>query len=68
MHPNSEQTAVSAFPQNCSRNYTVVSGDICDSISAAHNSSTYQLAVINRDEVDATCSNLIPGQVICEYF
>lgn len=61
------QTAVAAFPSDCTRNYTVVSGDICDSISKAHNSSTYQLAVVNRDEVDSTCSNLMPGQVICEY-
>lgn len=56
---------VSAFPSDCTRNYTIVSGDICDSISAAHNSSTYQLAVVNRDTIDSTCSNLMPGETIC---
>lgn len=39
-------------------------GDICDSISAANNVSTYQLAAINPS-IDSTCSNLIPGNTLC---
>jgi len=48
----------------CTRTYTVREGDICDSISAAHNVSTYQLAVVNP-AIDSACSNLEIGQVLC---
>lgn len=49
----------------CVRTYTIQQGDICDSISAAQQVSTYQLAVINAGIIDATCSNLVPGNTIC---
>jgi len=49
---------------NCTRTYTVVAGDICDSISAAQSVSTYQLASLNT-EVDAACHDLQPGLQIC---
>jgi LysM repeat protein len=49
----------------CARTYTVQAGDICDGISAAHNVSTYQLAVTNSGTIDASCSNLMPGQTLC---
>jgi len=48
----------------CTRTYTVSEGDTCDSISAAHNASTYQLAVVNP-AIDSGCSNLEIGQVLC---
>jgi len=51
--------------QSCTRNYTVQAGDICDSISAAQNVSTYQLAVVNNINVDAQCNNLAPGENLC---
>jgi len=49
---------------NCTRSYTVASGDTCDGISQARNVSTYQLAVINPT-IDSGCSNLEIGQTLC---
>jgi len=57
--------ARSAFAATCTRNYTVVAGDICDSISKANNVSTYQLAAVNANTVDALCSNLEIGSTLC---
>jgi len=56
---------VSAQGSNCTRSYTVQPGDICDSISAANNVSTYQLAVVNDDTINVECNNLNPGATIC---
>jgi LysM repeat protein len=56
---------VLADSSNCTRTYTVVSGDICDGISRAQNVSTYQLAAVNSNTVDALCSNLQVGQQLC---
>jgi len=56
------QTGLAA---QCSRTYTVKEGDICDSISAANQVSTYQLAVLNKGVIDSACTNLIPGETIC---
>jgi len=50
---------------DCTRNYTVVQGDWCDTISQAHNVSTYQLAAVNVGVIDSTCDNLTPGQNLC---
>ncbi|OSC98902.1 carbohydrate-binding module family 50 protein [Trametes coccinea BRFM310] len=47
---------------NCARNYTVVLGDTCDGISAKTNTSTYQLATVNADKIDAACDNLAVGE------
>ena len=58
-------TYTAALAADCVRTYTVVDGDICDSISAANNASTYQLAAINTDTIDSTCGNLQPGSSIC---
>lgn len=52
---------------DCTRNYTVVQGDICDWISKSQNVSTYQLAAVNVGIIDATCSNLEPGQNLCKF-
>jgi hypothetical protein len=57
--------AHSVFAKDCTRKYTVQEGDICDSISAAHNVSTYQFSVANSDTIDSTCSNLVPGKEYC---
>ncbi|KAJ3997124.1 hypothetical protein F5050DRAFT_1754374 [Lentinula boryana] len=54
-----------ASAQSCTRSYTVQDGDICDSISAAQNVSTYQLAAVNSGVIDSTCSNLQPGSSLC---
>ncbi|KAF8996032.1 hypothetical protein BDQ17DRAFT_1411965 [Cyathus striatus] len=56
--------AQSAFATDCARTYTVVEGDWCDTISAAKNVSTYQLAVVNSD-INTDCTNLIPNKSIC---
>jgi LysM repeat protein len=56
---------VLAADTNCTRTYTVVEGDICDGISRAHNVSTYQLAAVNSETIDAVCGNLQPGSTIC---
>ncbi|KAK0217014.1 hypothetical protein IW262DRAFT_1438680 [Armillaria fumosa] len=50
---------------HCNRQYTIQEGDICDSISAANNVSTYQLATINAGYIDSACSNLQIGATIC---
>jgi len=55
-------TSVSA---HCSRTYTVAEGDTCDEISAAKNSSTWQLAVTNIETINEPCSNLQIGKEIC---
>jgi len=54
-----------AMAGSCSRTYTVQDGDICDSISAANNASTYQLAVNNINNINYNCSNLQYGEIIC---
>ncbi|KAG6328517.1 hypothetical protein ID866_10572 [Astraeus odoratus] len=54
-----------AAASSCTRTYTVQSGDICDSISAANHVSTYQLAVVNYPNIDPGCTNLVPGSTIC---
>lgn len=56
--------AHAAYAQTCARSYTVQEGDICNSISAAHNVSTYQLAAVNA-AINADCSNLTPGETLC---
>ncbi|KAI9465650.1 hypothetical protein BJY52DRAFT_1220418 [Lactarius psammicola] len=55
---------VPAIATSCTRTYTVRDGDICDSISAANNVSTYQLAVVNP-EINPGCTDLLPGQNLC---
>ncbi|KIY66403.1 carbohydrate-binding module family 50 protein [Cylindrobasidium torrendii FP15055 ss-10] len=57
--------ANTALAGSCVRSYTVKEGDICDSISAAKNVSTYQLATINKGYIDNACSNLQPDDEIC---
>ncbi|KAI6023406.1 hypothetical protein EDC04DRAFT_2869562 [Pisolithus marmoratus] len=54
-----------AAAQTCSRTYTVQEGDTCDSISAAQQASTYQVAVVNYGNIDPDCDNLMPGETIC---
>ncbi|KAI0757211.1 hypothetical protein C8Q80DRAFT_84122 [Daedaleopsis nitida] len=56
--------ARTAFAAGCTRQYTVKEGDWCDTISAAHNVSTYQLAAVNPD-IDDLCNNLQVNQVLC---
>ncbi|OBZ77306.1 hypothetical protein A0H81_01785 [Grifola frondosa] len=57
--------AQSVFAADCSRTYTVQEGDWCDTISAAKNVSTYQLAVVNTGNIDSSCDNLQVGNTIC---
>ncbi|KAF8066904.1 hypothetical protein FPV67DRAFT_1670373 [Lyophyllum atratum] len=57
--------AQSVLAKDCARKYTIQEGDICDSISAAKNVSTYQLSAINVGTIDNSCGNLIPGKEIC---
>ncbi|KAL5504876.1 hypothetical protein ACEPAH_7539 [Sanghuangporus vaninii] len=57
--------AKTALAADCARTYTVVEGDICDSISAANNASTYQLAAVNSGTIDSACSNLAIGSSVC---
>jgi len=54
-----------AMAGSCSRTYTIRPGDICDSICAANNVPTYQLAVNNMNTIDSSCSNLQPGGTLC---
>ncbi|KAJ1305113.1 hypothetical protein OPQ81_000150 [Rhizoctonia solani] len=54
-----------AFATECTRTYTVKEGDWCDTISQAHNVSTYQLSTVNADKIDDACTNLEVGQTLC---
>ncbi|KAG8774385.1 hypothetical protein FRC12_002024 [Ceratobasidium sp. 428] len=54
-----------AFAAECTRTYTVQAGDWCDTISQAHNVSTYQLSTVNADKINDSCTNLEIGQVLC---
>jgi LysM repeat protein len=56
---------VLAINADCTRTYTVAAGDICDGISRAKGVSTYQLAAVNSDVIDAVCGNLQIGETIC---
>jgi hypothetical protein len=56
--------AQSAVAADCARSYTINDGDWCDTISAAKNVSTYQLAVVNPD-INQACTNLMPGKSLC---
>jgi len=55
---------IPALGQSCTLSYTVKSGDICDSISANNDVSTYQLAVLNPS-INPGCTNISPGQTLC---
>ncbi|KAH0835935.1 hypothetical protein J3R83DRAFT_9855 [Lanmaoa asiatica] len=56
-------TASKPSPPNCTRSGTVILGDTCSNISARHNVSTYQLALVNAGIINLTCTNLYPGEV-----
>ncbi|KAF9493859.1 hypothetical protein BDN71DRAFT_1449732 [Pleurotus eryngii] len=49
----------------CARPFTVRSGDTCDGISAEQGVSSFQLAASNFGVINANCTNISPGQVIC---
>lgn len=54
-----------AFAAECTRTYTVQAGDWCDTISQAHNVSTYQLSTVNAANLNDACTDLQAGQVLC---
>ncbi|KAH9921940.1 uncharacterized protein BXZ73DRAFT_24354, partial [Epithele typhae] len=56
--------AALAASSDCTRTYVVKDGDWCDTISAANNVSTYQLAAVNPD-IDDICGNLAIGSTLC---
>ncbi|THH13529.1 hypothetical protein EW146_g6705 [Bondarzewia mesenterica] len=49
----------------CARNTTVFLGETCDIISQTFNVSTYQLAFVNQNKIDAACDNLAVGEPLC---
>ncbi|KAL4259537.1 hypothetical protein AB1N83_009701 [Pleurotus pulmonarius] len=49
----------------CARPFTVRAGDTCDGISAEQGVSSFQLAASNFGVINADCTNIFPGQVIC---
>jgi len=55
---------VLADSSNCTRSYTVKTGDTCDSICTDTKTSSYQLAVLNPS-IDDTCSNIAVDQKLC---
>ncbi|KAH6899472.1 hypothetical protein BKA70DRAFT_1437281 [Coprinopsis sp. MPI-PUGE-AT-0042] len=56
---------VKAQAGTCLRTYEVKPGDFCDKISAEQGVSSFQLANVNVGTINAACSNLFPGQIIC---
>ncbi|KAG7441628.1 uncharacterized protein BT62DRAFT_1011428 [Guyanagaster necrorhizus] len=50
--------------QDCTDTYVVVSGDNCVAIAAAEN-TTYDVLLANNPNVDSTCTNIYPGEVLC---
>ncbi|EAU82372.2 hypothetical protein CC1G_06682 [Coprinopsis cinerea okayama7 len=57
--------AVRTQPSPCRRTYQVQSGDYCDKIADEQGVSSYQLAAVNAGVINADCSNLWPGHIIC---
>ncbi|KAL1745893.1 hypothetical protein HDZ31DRAFT_35374 [Schizophyllum fasciatum] len=55
----------SVLAGDCVRWATVEDGQTCDSLSAKHGVSTYQLAIINAGVINEDCTNLIAGQEYC---
>jgi len=49
----------------CSRSYTVQTGDTCNSICASQGVSTYQLAYVNSGIINAGCGNIKPNEILC---
>jgi len=50
--------------QDCTTVYTVVLGDTCDAIAAAHNVNTTLLHE-NNPQIAPDCSNIYVGEVLC---
>ncbi|KAK0490265.1 hypothetical protein IW261DRAFT_1431179 [Armillaria novae-zelandiae] len=50
--------------QDCTDTYVVASGDNCVAIAAAEG-TTYDILLANNANVDATCANIYPGEVLC---
>lgn len=50
---------------SCTRFYEVKSGDFCDKIAAEQGVSSFQVAAANVGTINAACSNLFVGQIIC---
>ncbi|KAF9002293.1 hypothetical protein BDQ17DRAFT_1425955 [Cyathus striatus] len=49
----------------CTRTYTVVTGDTCDLISEKEGVSSFQLTSVNSATINSECSNLFVGEVLC---
>jgi hypothetical protein len=54
----------SALAFQCTREYNVVSGDICDSVCQKEGVSLYQLMALNPT-INEECTNLVPGSSLC---
>ncbi|KAK0448128.1 hypothetical protein ARMSODRAFT_1082650 [Armillaria solidipes] len=50
--------------QDCTNTYVIVSGDNCEAIAAAEG-TTYDILLANNPNVDSTCANIYPGEVLC---
>ncbi|KIJ60148.1 carbohydrate-binding module family 50 protein [Hydnomerulius pinastri MD-312] len=50
--------------QDCSTTHVIVSGDTCESISAA-TGVPYSTIITNNPNVNEICSNIYPGEVLC---
>ncbi|KAI0329340.1 hypothetical protein GY45DRAFT_1325117 [Cubamyces sp. BRFM 1775] len=49
----------------CSRFFEVSPGDTCDGISAQTSTPSFQLLLDNPGVINAACSNLMPGEILC---
>ncbi|KAF8876135.1 hypothetical protein BD779DRAFT_1650928 [Infundibulicybe gibba] len=58
-----DQMEAQVLPE-CTKGYTVKSGDFCDGISATQGVSTYQLAHANP-QINKGCTNLFVGEKLC---
>ncbi|KAG7441620.1 uncharacterized protein BT62DRAFT_476262 [Guyanagaster necrorhizus] len=50
--------------KDCTETYVMASGDHCATIAVAEN-TTYDVILANNPNVDSTCDNLYPGEVLC---
>ncbi|KAG2126859.1 uncharacterized protein EDB93DRAFT_1187868 [Suillus bovinus] len=53
------------LPADCDRTATVKAGETCSDICEKYGVPTYQLAAVNKDIIDPSCSNLFANQVLC---
>jgi len=61
---SNQQICLGYQGEDCTSVYTVVKGDTCDAVAAAHKVNTTLLHE-NNPQIDTECSNIYIGEVLC---